>query len=133
MRAYLDKIGSIGSVISAAACPGCFPQLAALGTLFGLGALGSYEGQIFLATKILVGLAILGHLVAYTVHRSVWLLILGTGGGVLFFLGLYVLGSESVVYLGFAAMLAASLWDLVRRLRMRKGLQVGANSQIKST
>ena len=128
MRAYLDKIGSIGSVITAAACPGCFPQLAALGTVFGLGALGSYEGQIFLATKILVALAILGHLLAYAAHRSVWPLILGVGGGVLFFLGLYVLSSEFVVYLGFAAMLAASVWDLVRRLSMRKRLQISAKS-----
>ena len=128
MRAYLDKIGSIGSVITAAACPGCFPQLAALGTVFGLGALGSYEGQIFLATKILVALAILGHLLAYAAHRSVWLLVLGAGGGVLFFLGLYVLSSQSVVYLGFAAMLGASISDLVRRLKMRKQLQVSAKS-----
>ena len=128
MRAYLDKIGSIGSVITAAACPGCFPTLAAVGTLFGLGALGSYEGQIFLATKILVALAILGHLLAYFVHRSVWLLLLGAGGGVLFFLGLYVLRSELVVYVGFAAMLVASIWDLVRRLRMRKRLEVSAKS-----
>ena len=119
MRAYLDKLGSVGSIISAAACPACFPQLAALGTLFGLGALSSYEGQIFLATKILVALAIVGHVLAYSIHRSVWLLVLGVGGGLLFFLGLYVLGSEVAIYLGFTAMLAASTWDLVRRLRAR--------------
>ena len=126
MRTYLDKVGSIGSVITAAACPGCFPQLAAMGTLLGLGALGSYEGQIFLATKILVALAILGHVLAFSSHRSIWLLILGAGGGVLFFLGLYVLGSELVVYLGFAAMLVASVSDLARRLWLRKRLRLSA-------
>lgn len=130
MTAHLDKLGSIGSVLTAAACPACFPQLAAIGTVVGLGALGSYEGQIFLATKILVALAIVGHLLAYSVHRSVWLLILGAGGGILFFLGLYLLRSEPVVYVGFVAMLIASITDLVRRLRMRNRLRLNAKSQM---
>ena len=124
MRDYLDKLGSFGSIIAASACPACFPQLAALGTLVGLGALGSYEGQIFLATKILVALAIVGHVLAYLTHRLVWLVILGAGGGILFFLGMYVLDSEAVIYLGFLAMFVASVADLLRRLRMRRSLRL---------
>jgi mercuric ion transport protein len=129
MRVYLDKLGSFGSIITASACPACFPQLAALGTLVGLGALSSYEGQIFLATKILVALAIFGHVLAYFTHRLVWLVVLGAGGGILFFLGMYVLGSEAVVYLGFVAMFVASVTDLVRRLRMRRRLKLNANPE----
>ena len=126
---YLDKIGSIGSVVTAAACPACFPHLAALGTLVGLGALSSYEGQIFLATKILVALAVMGNVLAYRSHRSVALLVLGGGGGLLFFIGLYVLGSESVVYAGLVAMLLASMTDLVRRLRTRRELRLRADGE----
>lgn len=126
---YLDKIGSVGSVITAAACPACFPQLAALGTLVGLGAFGSYEGQIFLATKLLVALAIVGHVLAYRSHRSVTLAVLGAGGGVLFFVGMYLVGSEPVVYVGFAAMLTASIADLVRRLRVRRELRLRVNAE----
>jgi mercuric ion transport protein len=129
MRAYLDKLGSFGSVITASACPACFPQLAALGTLVGLGALSSYESQIFLATKILVALAIVGHILAYFTHRHVWLVVLGAGGGVIFFLGMYVLGSEAVIYLGFLAMFAASVTDLVRRLRMRRRLRLNTKPE----
>lgn len=129
MKAYLDKLGSFGSIITAAACPACFPQLAALGTLLGLGALSSYEGQIFLATKILVVLAIVGHVLAYQTHRLVWLVVSGAGGGVLFFLGMYVFDSEGVIYLGLVAMLLASVTDLVRRLRVRRRLRLEANPE----
>lgn len=121
---YLDKVGTFGSLITAAACPGCFPALASLGTAVGLGALGAYEGQIFLATKVLVVLAIVGHLLAYRDHRSIWLLILGAGGGVSFLIGLYIVGSEAVIYLGLVAMLAASVADLTRRLRVRRRLRL---------
>src|SRR5258708_2564138 len=97
---YLDKVGSFGSVITAAACPACFPFLASLGTMVGLGALSAYEGQIFLATKILVALAMVGHILAYRSHRSLTLVILGVGGGGLFFVGMYLVGIEAVIYLG---------------------------------
>ena len=126
MRAYLDKIGSLGSVFAAAACPVCFPQLAALGAVFGLGALGSYEGQIFLATKILVVLGVVGHVVAYLQHRILWIAALGVAGGIAFFLGLYVVRSEVVVYLGLGAMVAASVVDLVRRWKLRRSLRLRA-------
>ena len=126
MKAYLDKIGSVGSVLAAAACPACFPQLAALGAIFGLGALGSYESQIFLVTKILVVLGVVGHVLAYRQHRVLWIASLGVAGGVAFFLGLYVVGSEVVVYLGLAAMVAASLVDLVRRWQQWRSVKVSA-------
>lgn len=54
MKTHLDKIGSIGAVIAAAACPVCFPKLALLGALFGLGALGVYEAQLVIAAQLLV-------------------------------------------------------------------------------
>lgn len=125
---YLDKVGSFGSILTAAACPACFPLLASLGTAVGLGALSAYEGQIFLATKILVALAVVGHILAYRSHHSLTLVILGVGGGVLFFVGMYLLGMEAVIYLGLLAMVAASVGDLVRQLRLRRQLKLRANS-----
>jgi mercuric ion transport protein len=129
MKTYLDKVGGFGAILTAAACPACFPQLAALGAVFGLGALGSYEGGIFLATKILVAVAMLGHVLAYFNHRLKSLLALGMTGGVLFFAGIYLLNSEASIYLGFLAMVSASLVDLVRRLRIRRKLKFRPSTQ----
>lgn len=129
MKAYLDKIGSCGAILAAAACPVCFPQLAALGAIFGLGALGSYEGQIFLATEILVVLAVIGQVLAYLQHRIVWLLSIAVAGGVAFFLGLYVLGSEILIYIGFAALVIASIIDVIRRTQLRRKLRLSPSAK----
>ena len=128
MKAYLDKIGGFGAILAGAACPVCFPQLAALGAIFGLGAFGSYEGQIFLATQILVVLAVIGHVLAYLQHRMAWVLSMAVAGGASFFLGLYVFSSETVIYAGFAALMLASMIDIVRRKQLRRklGAQAGA-------
>lgn len=117
---HLEKIGSFGSIVAAAACPACFPQLAAFGMLVGLGALGAYESEIFLATQILVVVAIVGHALAYARQRRLALLLLGAGGGILFFAGMYLVRSEIVVYAGLLAMLVASVSDLLRRQRIRR-------------
>src|SRR3546814_15116289 len=53
----LDKTSSLGSLVAAMSCAGCFPALGSLGAALGLGFLGQYEG--FLFRKLLPGLAVL--------------------------------------------------------------------------
>jgi hypothetical protein len=121
LKPWLDKAGSIGAVVAAAACPVCFPKLALLGALFGLGALGAYESQIFLATQILVVVAMLGHVLSYLRHRNAWLLAAAIAGGAAVFAGLYWAGSEALIYAGFAGLIIASapgLWNRPRKPRM---------------
>jgi mercuric ion transport protein len=117
MKAYLDKLGSSGAVIAAAACPICFPKLALLGAFFGLGGLAAYESQLIIAAQALVVLAAAGHVIA---HRSKWLLALALAGAIAFFAGLYVAGSELVAYGGLAALVAASAIDLWLRFPRRQ-------------
>ena len=119
MKPVLDKLGSFGSVVAAAACPVCFPKLALIGAIFGLGAFGSYEGQLFWAAQALVVIAVLGHALAFLQHRRAWMLAAAALGGVAFFAGLYLLRSEAVVYAGLAALVGTSVVDLLRRLRRR--------------
>lgn len=119
MKSHLDKVGSFGAIIAAAACPICFPKLALLGALLGLGGLSAYEWQFLIAAQVLVGIAMLGHVLAYLRQRKRWVLALALSGGAAFFSGLYVVGSEAVVYAGFAALVAAStveLWDRARKV-----------------
>jgi len=60
------KIGSLGSVIAAMGCAGCFPALGSLAASLGLGFLASYEGlfintllPIFAALLLMVTVSIL--------------------------------------------------------------------------
>ena len=124
MKDWLDKAGSIGSVIAAAACPLCFPKLALIGALFGLGALSAYEYQLFIAVQALVGIAVTGHALAYLRHRNRWLLGTAVLSGAAVFAGLYLFRSEWPVYAGFAGLVAASATDFWSRLRRKPSMPV---------
>jgi MerC mercury resistance protein len=132
MKTYLEKIGGIGSVVAAAACPVCFPKLALIGALFGLGALGAYESALFAAAQILVAVAVLGHALAYLRHRRLGLLVLGVGSGAAVFAGLYLLRSEAVVYAGFAGLVVASATDFWSRRAAKRGGPTAARPPLES-
>ena len=119
MKAPLEKFGSAGAIIAAAACPVCFPKLALVGALFGLGALGAYESQIFLAAQILVVVAVIGHGLSYLRHRNGWLLGAAIVSGIAVFAGLYWPRSELLIYAGFVGLIGASVPELWARLRKR--------------
>jgi hypothetical protein len=117
LKPWLDKAGSVGAVVAAAACPVCFPKLALIGALFGLGALGAYEWQLFLATQALVVVAVIGHALSYLRHRNRRILVAAIASAVAVFVGLYAAGSELLVYAGFGGLVAASTLEFWRRRR----------------
>lgn len=114
MAKHLDKFGTFGAVLAAAACPVCFPKLALLGALFGLGAFSAYEAQLIVAAQALVVVALIGHGLAYRQHRKAWLLGSALIGAFAVFAGLYLLG-EWLAYAGFAGLIAASSFQLWAR------------------
>jgi len=119
LKTYLEKIGSVGSVIAAAACPLCFPKLALVGALVGLGGVGAYEFQFLIAAQVLVAVAILGQALAYLRHRNGWILGAAILSGIAVFAGLYPAGSEALVYAGFAGLVAASATEFWSRWRRK--------------
>ena len=119
MKAALEKLGSVGAVVAAAACPVCFPKLALLGAIFGLGAFGAYESQLFIAAQVLVAVAVLGHALSYLRHRNGWLLAAAIASAAAVFAGLYWLGSEALMYAGFAGLVAVSATEFWNRRRSR--------------
>lgn len=120
LKIDLEKTGSIGAMIAAAACPICFPKLALLGALFGLGAFSAYEYQFLIAAQVLVVLAAGGHVLSYRRHRNAWVLAAALAGAGAIFAGLYAVGSELLAYAGLAALVAASTADLWKRLWPRR-------------
>lgn len=122
MKLHLDKFGSVGAVIAAAACPICFPKLALIGTFLGFGAFGAYERQFLIAAQILIVPAVAGHALSYLQHRNPWLPGAAALSGAAVFAGLYLAGSELLVYAGLAGLVAASSADLWGRFRRKAGL-----------
>src|SRR5260221_6651697 len=110
-------MGIIRALMAGVACTICFPKLALLGALLGLGALGAYESQLFIAAQVLIAVAVLGHALAYLQHRKAWLLGLAIASGAAIFGGLYLLNSEAIIYAGFAGLVVTSATDYWARSR----------------
>lgn len=121
MKVFLERFGSAGAVVAAAACPICFPKLALVGALLGLGGLGAYEAQFFIAAQVLVGVAVLGHILSFRQHGIRWRLAVAVLSGAAVFVGLYLFRSEWISYAGLAGLVfvsAADLWSHLSRKRV---------------
>jgi hypothetical protein len=99
----------------------CFPKLALLGALFGLGALSAYEFQLLIAAQVLVVVTLIGHGFSYAQHHNGWLLAAALASGAAVFSGLYWPGSEALAYAGFAGLVVASATGFWTRRRARSG------------
>lgn len=110
MKNKVEKVGSFGALLAAAACPVCFPKLALLGAILGLGALAPYETALFYSAQTLVILAAVGHAVSYRTHRRWLLLCVALLSSALFFIALYVYASELLAYVAFAGLMIATFW-----------------------
>lgn len=111
MKLKSEKFGTIGAIVSAAACPICFPKLALIGTFVGLGALVKYEFYFLVAAQILVLVTLVGILWAYRDLRNLGILFLATASTSLFFVSLYLIVNEYLSYLAFAGLVASIAWQ----------------------
>ena len=106
------KTGTTGALLAAILCPVCFPKLALVAALLGLGVLAPYEGWFAAATQVFLLIALAGHVVAYRRHRNRWIVALAGAGVALVLVSLWLFYVESLVYLGLGAVLAATLWSV---------------------
>jgi mercuric ion transport protein len=119
-----DKAGVLGSVVTAASCPACFPALASLGAAMGLGFLDGYEG-LFITTlmPMFAGIALVANAFGWFRHRQWWRSAIGMLGpavvlaAVLLFFGQW--WTARLLYTGLALMVGVSLWDLLSPSRPR--------------
>ncbi len=113
----IEKLASIGAVIAAAACPACFPVLAVVGSVLGLGVLHRFEGSVFLVFQILVLLALAGNVASFLGHRRILPLIVGVVSPLIIFFALYVQFHPLMLYLGLFGLAAASVLSFIANRR----------------
>jgi mercuric ion transport protein len=109
----VEKIGAIGALVTAAACPACFPMLAVVGTTLGLGVLSRFEGWVFIVFQVLVVIAILGNILSFVRHRRAVPLIIGVSGPLLIFFALCVRFNQLLLYIGLVGLAAASILNFI--------------------
>lgn len=110
MQNKLEKFGSFGAIIAAMACPICFPKLALVGALIGMGALAPYETAFFFGAQILVVLAVVGHTILFKKHQNWVLLSLALLSAIMLFASLYAFVSEYFSYLAFSGLIISTIW-----------------------
>ncbi len=109
----IERIGSVGAVIAAAACPACFPMLAIVGSALGLGVLRAFEGPVIFVFRVLVLVALAGNLISFSRHRRLSPLIVGVLSPLLIFFTLYVQFNQLLLYFGLFGLAAASLLNFM--------------------
>ena len=119
MNLKLDKFGAFGTIVAAAACPICFPKLALIGALVGLGALAEYEYYFYITFQVLALVTFTGVLLTYRIQRNLKILILAFASVTLFFVSLYLIANEYLSYLALAGLVASVIWQLVEAKNVR--------------
>lgn len=121
-----DKAGALGTVVSAMGCAACFPALASLGAVIGLGLLQQYEG-LFISRllPLFAALALVANALGWLRHRQWHRSLLGMVGPAIVIVGtVWLLGTawmRPLVYTGIALMVGVSIWDLVSPANRRCG------------
>lgn len=117
-----DKIGSLGSIVSAMGCGACFPAIASVGATIGLGFLSQYEG-VFINTllPIFAVVALVANVLAASLHRRFIRMLFGIAGPAMVLATLYLFWTDNwstyMFYAGLIAMFAVSLWNLLSPAR----------------
>lgn len=113
----LDKVGSIGAVLAGAAVPCCFPFLSLIGSILGLSFLAPYEAYVMYAMQVLVGLALVGSVIAYRGHRKILPLLLGivSTGAVLY--SLNTNKNVTILYGGLVGLIVVAVWNSIEAKR----------------
>ena len=107
----------IGTIIAAVACPVCFPKLALLGALLGMGALAKYEVYFFYGAQAFVALTLIGNIVSFKKHHNKKILTIAIICALLFFASFYVLMSEILSYLSQAGLIVGAIWSMAETKR----------------
>jgi len=124
---FVEKVGSIGSIIAAAACPACFPLLAVVGAALGLGVLRPLEGTVFLVFQVLVGVALVGNIISFLNHRGLLSLIVGIISPLLIFFSVHVFWNSFLLYLGLFGLMVASILNFIANRRCKTCIAVKKN------
>jgi mercuric ion transport protein len=113
-----EKVGSLGTIVSAMGCPMCFPFLASLGASLGLGIFSAFEGLFINKLIPLFAIIVLiSNLFAWISHRQFLRLLWGVLGPLMVLATLYLFWTDYwstyMFYAGLMLMLIVSIWNMV--------------------
>ena len=110
MSGILEKVGSVGTFITAAACPVCWPLFASIGATLGLGVLAPFEGiMMTIVFPAFVIISIVGTILSFINHRTYLPLAVSLVSAALILYGFYGGWNLILMYIGIFGLLAGSV------------------------
>jgi len=118
---FLEKTGAIATLVTAMACPACWPLFAGIGSALGLGLLLPLEGLLMnIVFPVVVVVAIAGSVVSFRSHRRLTPLLTGLVSGGLILFGFYVQWQLTLMYIGIFGLLISSALGHLANQRQAK-------------
>ncbi|MDD9891481.1 MAG: MerC family mercury resistance protein [Gammaproteobacteria bacterium] len=105
-----QKLGVAGTLLTAMACPACWPLFATAGSTLGLGVLLPWEGVLMnYVFPPFVVISILGVIQAYRFHKQLVPTVVGTVSGLSILFGFYVGWQLTLMYIGMLGLLVSAV------------------------
>lgn len=101
----IDKIGTLGLLITAIFSPCCFPLFAFAASALGLGSFELFGGWTMWIFQLMVLISIIGFIISYRKHRCTYPLLIAIPSGLLIFYGYHFNNSDYWTYFLYGGML----------------------------
>lgn len=125
---FADKAGVLGSIVSVMGCASCYPAVASLGVVVGLGFMSRYEH--FLVSTLLpffAALALVANVWGWSGHRQWHRTLPGMAGPAIVLADTLLFRGHrwtaGLLYVGLGMMTAVSVWDILAPAHRRCGLE----------
>jgi hypothetical protein len=104
----IDKLGTVGLFTTALFSPCCFPLFAVGASTFGLGTFELFGGWTMWIFLAMVSISIVGLIISYRKHRSVYPLLIAVPSVLLIYYGYYFNSNPYFICLGMFGLLIAT-------------------------
>lgn len=109
-----DKLGAVGVIVSALACPFCFPALATIGAALGLGFLSQWEGLfVTVWLPVFAWVVLVSNGLNCFRGRSWYLCLIGMAGPLLLLFSLYYWWNTVLIYVSLTLIICVTVIDLI--------------------
>ena len=116
----LDKIGSIGFIITAIFSPCCFPLLGIGLTALGYGSFELFGGWTMYVFQFFILISLAGLFITYRKQKNIYPLLVGFAGTALVFYSYYLIDADYWTYLMYTGMTLVFFASLYNAFKMKK-------------
>ncbi|TDE45063.1 MerC domain-containing protein [Flavobacterium rhamnosiphilum] len=108
LKLNIDKLGTIGLFFTALLSPCCFPLFAFGASALGLGSFELFGGWTMWIFQAMILISIVGLIISYQKHRSLYPLLFAIPSAILILYGYYFSSNFYFIYIGMFGLLIAT-------------------------